>query len=177
VCRYGSTFLLGFALCKAGIKATVKCKLLVPNCSLWSNCFTSIPILGVMLQWPVFALVGTLISSKAVWAFLLVFTLNPMTYYAFGAERPRLSPFLLINECHLPRQAWDRCAENSREKKRLRRRDPAPSRHPCKVAQGDHAREARQQTDEAAGALFLYLQDVGHDRRVSADVLLETLAR
>jgi hypothetical protein len=33
-----------------------------------------------ILQWPIFAFIGTLTGSQTVWAFLLVFTTNPLTY-------------------------------------------------------------------------------------------------
>jgi hypothetical protein len=69
---YTSTFLLGVAFCKSALRAVIVCKLLIPKSAIWTRFFQLIPLMYVILQWPIFAFVGTLAGSKTVWAFLLV---------------------------------------------------------------------------------------------------------
>ena len=83
---YLNTFALGVAFCRSAIRATTQCKLLIPRSSLWTRAYFLIPVLSVVLQWPSYALFGTIIANTGLWAFLLVFTINPLTYVAFNLK-------------------------------------------------------------------------------------------
>lgn len=51
---YLQTQAVALALCKAGLKATMQCKILIPRSGLWTQAFFLVPMLTVVLQWPLF---------------------------------------------------------------------------------------------------------------------------
>lgn len=81
---YLSTYGIGVAASKSALKALLQLKLLVPLSSMLTLFFAALPVLNVILTWPVFAFVGTIVSSKTVWAFLLAFALRPFAFTLFS---------------------------------------------------------------------------------------------
>ena len=74
---YVTTYMIAVAVSKSALNAIVQCKMLVPRSSMLTIYFEALPILNMILQWPLFVFIGTLTGSATIWAFLLFLALRP----------------------------------------------------------------------------------------------------
>ena len=147
---YLQTQAVALALCKSAMIATVQCKMLVPRSGLWTQAFFLVPMLTVVLQWPLFGTDPRFICLIPVpaQAFLLRLTCLPFALACSARRNTGLILELLV----LPDRVYA-CADLLPV---LRDRD-RPRGHPRQIAQSDHARQEGEQVHKAAGSLlFLY---------------------
>eukprot|EP01051_Picozoa_sp_SAG22_P013126 SAG22_NODE_1438_length_4419_cov_1.685880_3_plen_509_part_00 len=81
---YVTTYFIAVAVSKSALKAIVQCKLLVPRSSMLTIYFEALPMLNMILSWPLFVLVGTLVASGTIWVFLLFLALRPVAFTLFS---------------------------------------------------------------------------------------------